>query len=67
MQIKKQQLEPDMEQWTASKLGKEYVKAVYCHPAYLTYMKSTSCKMPDWINHKLDSRLLGDKSTNSDV
>ena len=67
MQIKKQQLEPDMEQWTASKLGKEYVKAVYCHPAYLTYMKSTSCKMADWINHKLDSRLLGDKSTNSDV
>ena len=66
-QVKKQQLERDMEQWTASKLGKEYVKAVYCHPAYLTYMKSTSCKMPDWINHKLDSRLLGDKSTNSDV
>ena len=67
MQIKKQQLQPDMEYLTASKLGKEYVKAVYCHPAYLTYMKSTSCKMPDWINHKLDSRLLGDKSTNSDV
>jgi len=67
MQIKKQQLEPDMEKWTGSKLGKEYVKAIYCHPAYLTYMKSTSCKMPDWINHKLESRLLGDKSTNSDV
>ena len=67
MQIKKQQLEPGMEKWTGSKLGKEYVKAIYCHPAYLTYMKSTSCKMPDWINHKLESRLLGDKSTNSDV
>ena len=46
MQEKKQQLEPDMEQWTGSKLGKEYVKAVYCHPAYLTYMQNTSCKMP---------------------
>ena len=46
MQVKKQQLEPDMEQWTVSKLGKEYTKAVYCHPAYLTYMQSTSCKMP---------------------
>ena len=48
MQVKKQQLEPDMEQRTGSKLGKEYVKAVYCHPDYLTYMKSTSCKMPGW-------------------
>ena len=48
MQIKKQQLEPDREQWTGSKVGKEYVKAVYCHPAYLTHMKSTSCKMPGW-------------------
>ena len=47
MQVKKQQLESDMEQWTDSKLGKEYVEAVYCHPAYLTYMQSTSCKMPD--------------------
>ena len=46
MQDKKQQLEPDMEQWTGYKLGKEYVKAVYCHPAYLTYMQSTSCEMP---------------------
>ena len=45
MQVKKQQLEPDMEQWTSSKLGKEYVKAVYCHPAYLTYIQSTSCEM----------------------
>ena len=47
MQVKKQQLEPDMEQWTGSKLGKEYVKAVYCQLAYLTYMQSTSCKMPE--------------------
>ena len=46
MQVKKQQLEPDMEQVTVSKLGKEYIKAVYCHPAYLTYMQSTSCEMP---------------------
>ena len=46
MQVKKQQLEPDMEQWTGSELGKEYIKAVYCHPAYLTYMKITTCKMP---------------------
>ena len=46
----------DMEQWTGSKLGKEYIKAVYCHPAYLTYMQSTSCKMPGWMNHKLESR-----------
>ena len=53
MQGKKQQLEPDMEQWTGSKLGKEYVKAVYCHPACLTYMQSTSCKMLDWMIHKL--------------
>ena len=56
MQVKKQQLELDMEQWTGSRLGKEYVKAVYCHPAYLTYMQSTSCEMPGWINHKLKSR-----------
>ena len=48
MQVQKQQLELDMEQWTGSKLGKEYVKAVYCHPAYLTYMQSTSCEMPGW-------------------
>ena len=63
MQDKKQQLELDMEQWTDSKLGKEYVKAVYCHPAYLTYMQSTSCEMPGWMTHKLDSRLLGETST----
>ena len=57
MQIKKQQLELDMEQQTGSKLGKEYTKAVFCHPAYLTYMQNTSCKMPGWIKHKLESRL----------
>ena len=57
MQVKKQQLEPDMEQQTGSKLGKEYVKAVYCHPAYLTYMQSASWEMPGWMNHKLESRL----------
>ena len=49
MQVKKQQLEPDMEQQTGSKLGKEYIKAVYCQPAYLTYMQNTSCKMPGWM------------------
>ena len=59
MQVKKQQLKLDMEQLSGSKLGKEYVKAVYCHPAYLTYMQSTSCKMLDWMKHKLESRLLG--------
>ena len=59
MQVKKQQLEPDMEQQTGSKLGKEHVKAVYCHPAYLTYMQSTSCEMPAWKKHKVESRLLG--------
>ena len=60
MQVKKQQLELDMEQWTGSKLGKEYIKAEYCHPAYLTYMQNTSWKMPDWMKHKLESRLLGE-------
>ena len=62
MQVKKQQLEQDMEQQTGSKLGKEYVKAVYCHPVYLTYMQSTSCKMLGWMKHKLESRLLGEIS-----
>ena len=57
MQVKKQQLELNMEQ-TGFKSGKEYIKAVYCHPAYLTYLQSTSYKMPDWIKHKLESRLL---------
>ena len=59
MQVKKQQLEPDMEQLTDSKLGKEYVKAVYCHPAYLTYMQSTSRETLGWKKHKLESRLQG--------
>ena len=57
MQVKKQQLEPDMEQQTGSKLRKKYVKAVYCHLAYLTYMQSTSCKMLGWMKHKLESKL----------
>ena len=63
MQVKEQQLELDMEQGTGSKLEKEYVKVTYCHPACLTYMQSTSCEMPGWMNHKLDSRLLGETST----
>ena len=62
MQIKKQQLEQDMNQWTGSKLGKKYIKVVYCHPVYLTYMQSTSCEMLDWMKHKLESRLLGEIS-----
>ena len=66
MQVKKQQLEPDMEQQTSSKLEKEYVKAVYCHPAYLTYMQSTSCEMQGWMNHKLELRLQGEISITSD-
>ena len=66
MQVKKHQLEPDRENWTSSKLGKEYFKAVYCHPAYLTYMKSTSFEMPGWMKHKLESRLLGEISITSD-
>ena len=57
----------DMEQQTGSKLGKEYVKVVYCHPAYLIYMQSTSCKMPGWMKHKLESRLLGEISITSDT
>ena len=65
MQVKKQQLELDMEQQTGSKLGKEYVKAVYCHPAYLTYKQITSWEMLHWMKHKLESRLLGDISINS--
>ena len=67
MQVMKQQLEPYMEQQTGSKLGKEYIKAVYCHPAYLTYMQSISCEMLSWMNHKLESRLLGQISTTSDI
>ena len=58
MQVKKQLLELDMEQQAGSKLGKEYIKAVYCHPAYLTFMQSTSFKIPGWMKHKLESGLL---------
>ena len=65
MQVKKQQLELDMEQQTGSNLGKEYVKAVYCHTAYLTYMQRTSCEMLSWKNHKLESRLPGEISITS--
>ena len=67
MQVKKQQLEPDMEQQTYSKLGKEYIKAVYHHPAYLTYMQSTSCEMLDWMKHKMESGLPGEISITSDM
>ena len=67
MQVKKQQLEPDMEQETGSKLRKEYIKVAYCHPAYLTSMQSTSCKMSGWMKHKLDSRLPGEISVTSDT
>ena len=67
MQVKKQQLEPDMEQQTVSKLGKEYIKAVYCQPAYLTSMQSISCEMPGWMKHKLESRLPGEISITSDM
>ena len=67
MQVKKQKLEPDMEQQTGSKLGNEYVKAVCCHPAYSTYMQSTSCEMPGWMKHKLESRLLEEISITSDT
>ena len=67
MQVKKQQLEPDIEQQIGSKLGKEYIKTVYCHPAYLTYMQSTSCEMPGWMKHKLESRLLEEISITSDM
>ena len=59
MQVKKQQLELHMEQWTCSKLGKEYVKVVYCHSAYLTYMQNTAWEITGWMKHKLESRLLG--------
>ena len=67
MQVKKQQLELDMEKKTGSKFGKEYVKVVYCHPAYLTYMQSAWCDMPGWMKHKLKSRLLVEISITSDM
>ena len=66
-QVKKQQLEPDMYQWTCSKLGKEYVKAGYCHPAYLTHMQSTSCEVSGWMNHKLELKLQGEIAITSDM
>ena len=59
--------EPDMEQWIGSKLGKEYIKTVYCYPACLTFMQDMSCKMPGWMNHKIESRLPGEISTTSDM
>ena len=67
MQVKKQQLEVDMEQGTGSNSGKEYIKAVYCHPAYFTYMQSTSCEMQSWVKHRLESRLLGEIPTTMDM
>ena len=67
MRVKKQHLEPEMEKQTGSKLGKEYVKAVYCHPAYLTSVQSTSCEMLGWMNHKLESRVPGEILTTSDM
>ena len=66
MQARKQQLEPDMEQWTGSKLGKGYNR-LYCHPAYLIYMHSTSCKISSWMTHMLESRFRGEISTTSDM
>ena len=67
MQVKKQNLVPNVEQWTDYKLGKEFVKVVYCHPAYLTYVKSTSCEMLGWMKDKLESRLPGEISVTSDM
>ena len=67
MQVKKQQLEPDMEKWTGSKLEKEYIKAIYCLLTYLIYMQSTSREMPSWMNHKLESKLQGEISITSDM
>ena len=67
MQVRKQQLELDMEQQTGSKQEKEYFKAGYCHCAYLTYMQGTSCKILGWLKHKLESRLLGEISITSDM
>ena len=67
MQVKKQQLELDIEQHTGSQSGKKYIKVVYCHPAYLTYMQSTSCEMPGWMKHKLESIFQGEISMTSDT
>ena len=67
MKVKKKKLEPNIDQWTGSKLGKGYVKAVYCHLAYLIYLHNISCKMPNWMKHKLKSRLPGKISITSDI
>ena len=67
MQVKKEQLKLNMEQWTGSKLGKGYIKAVYCQPTYLTSMQSSPCQMQGWMKHKLESRFLGEMSTSSDT
>ena len=67
MQVKKKRLEAHREQQTGSKMGKEDIKAVYCHLAYLTYMPNTSCEMTDWVKHKLESRLPGEISITSDM
>ena len=67
MQVRKQQLEVDMEQQTGSKYEKEYIKAVCCHPAYLTYIQCTLCEVPGWMKHKLESRLMGEISITSDM
>ena len=67
MKVKRQQLEPDMEQQSGPKLGKEFIKAIYCHPAYLNSRQSMSREMLDWIKHKLESRLLGEISLTSDM
>ena len=66
MQVKSQWLQPDVEQKNGSKLQKRYIKAIYCHPAYLTSVQNTSCEMPSWMNDKLESRLLGEILTSSD-
>ena len=67
MQVKKQELELNMEKWAGSKLEKQYIKTTYCHPAYLAYMQSTLCEMQGWMKYKLESRLLGEISTTSDA
>ena len=67
MLVKKQQLEPDMKQQAGSKSGKEYIKAVHCHPAYLTYTQSTSCETPGWMKHKMESKSPGEISITSDM
>ena len=67
MKVKKPQLRPDMEQWTGSKQGKKYIKAIYHHSAYLTSMQSTSWEMPGWMKHKLETKLLGKTTDNTEI